>query len=119
MSVFKQCTVCEDSWESMDDVLNDKEMVFCGYQPFFQAPEKSLLLFVHEKEGCGTTIGFRLTDFKSILKHDMNFKAFEPGAAADCEGHCLNTEDLSTCNSKTCPGVSVRELIQVIKAKSS
>ncbi len=119
MGTFKTCSMCGCTWDSIDDVLADKEMTFCGYQPFFPDPKQSLLLFVHEKDGCGTTIGFHLTDFQSVVNSDMEFKAFVAGEALDCEGRCLDISDLNRCNSKTCPGVAIRELIQFIKVKAS
>ncbi len=118
MSVIKTCTMCNDSWGSIEDILADKDLVFCGYQPFFTDPEKSLFLFTHNKDNCGTTLSFYVSDFKELLGEEVSFDAFIAGEALDCEGHCLDSTDLSRCNSKTCPGVVVRDLIQVMIDKN-
>ncbi len=125
MSDLKKCTMCKVFWKDINAVLEDRCLIFCGYQPFFEDPRKGLFLFTHAKKDCGTTIGFPLYEFQPIIdkntKLHVDFSPFEPDLEndPDCEGLCLNSSDLSPCKSKTCTGVSIRDLVQDIKKRST
>jgi len=118
MSTFKSCSGCNKCWNSVEEVLDDENMILCGYQPFPNAPDKSFLLFNHDIEGCGTTISFPILPFKEYFGIKDEFESFVMGGEPDCEGRCLNAYDLGLCGSKNCKGKAIRIFIQKVKERS-
>ncbi len=120
-----KCSMCNVFWDDINAVLEDRCLIFCGYQPFFEEPRKGLFLFTHAKKGCGTTIGFHLYEFQAIIDQNTDLQIdFEPFAIdlendPDCNGLCLDIYDLSPCKSKICKGVAIRDLIQYVKKIST
>ncbi len=49
---FKTCTCCGKSWDRHIDFFADPAVTFVGYQHFYSADSRGLLLFNHS---CGTT----------------------------------------------------------------
>ncbi len=117
MSNFKTCSLCSKEWSSLEELLEDSAMDFGGYQAFPRHPERSLLLFTHKADKCGTTFSFKIDTFTKFARKPIKFSEFEFGKELDCEGHCLDTNNLSPCHSKNCPGRELRDLLQVVKSK--
>lgn len=49
---FKTCTCCGKCWQRQIDFFADPAVTFVGYQHFYSADSRGLLLFNHS---CGTT----------------------------------------------------------------
>ena len=110
-----KCTLCKSDWDTLDRFLEDNSLLFNGYQPYPNKPEKGLFLFTHKSDSCGTTLSLKVQKFKKLSDESTKFSMFVIGKEDDCEGHCLDGNDLSTCNSKNCPGTDVRKLIKAIQ----
>ena len=117
MEKYKTCSLCSTDWKSLETMLTDSSMEFCGYQAYPPKPEKGLLLFTHKTSDCGTTFSLRITDFTKFSEKVIEFNQFEMGKEPDCEGHCLDKNNLKMCHSKKCEGQKLRSLLQVVKEK--
>ena len=116
--MFKCCPLCSKCWKNVEEVLNDKNLMLCGYQPFPDEPDNSMLLFTHQIEGCGTTFSLGVADFKEYFGVTARFEEFKMGHEPDCEFRCLDVHDTNLCGNKTCKGVEVRKFLQIIKDRA-
>jgi hypothetical protein len=107
--------MCQSYWKNLDDLLHDDTLIFNGYQPRPQTPEKGSFLFTHDKENCGTTLFVEVRKFKKLLGREVEFLPFTPGENPNCEFRCINETDLLPCAAKTCNGNVIRELMQIVK----
>lgn len=112
----KCCNMCDTCWHEIREVLNDHDLEFNGYLAYPKKPEEGMFLFTHKTDDCGTTISLTVKTFQEICDNaNLSITPFELGKAPDCLHFCSRKDDLSNCDSKTCPGVAVRKLVQLIK----
>ena len=111
-SPYKSCPLCGRIWHAPADMVCDQTLKLNGYQADVPNPEKGLLLFTHESDGCYSTIGVYAIDFRfmhdGIIYPECHFQQ------ADCEGRCLDESDLEICHAHCCMAW-VRDVIQYIR----
>jgi hypothetical protein len=114
MSRFKICTTCEDSWETRDEFIYDKDMKITGYQPAVSSEVLGYVLFTHDKPGCGSTLALESEDLLDLHTGPTTDRVLYGSDA--CKGHCYRVEDISACDSP-CRNALVREVIKTILEK--
>lgn len=112
---FAQCVMCKGFWEDLDAFLHDKDLVFSGYQPHFDSPDKGCFVFWHNKADCGTSFLVRVSQFKKLLGREVEFKPFVGGGDPECDLRCMRETDFTPCPAKNCNGTVIRDLMQVVK----
>lgn len=113
-----KCCSCKKCWDSIEEILNDRDLILFGYQPYPKDPENGFLLFLHDVDDCGTTVSFNVKDFKEFFNCTDSFEAYTLGQHAGCKGKCLRTDDISRCETEGCKGAVVREFIAKVKEAS-
>lgn len=110
--LFKSCTMCITTWESLDSFLTDPHLSFIGYQANFGVLDEGLFLFNHNTATCGSTMGIKVRTFVSLF----NGKKYTDSKALseDCPRHCLDQANLERCNA-TCENAFAREIAQIIQ----
>lgn len=111
------CILCKKSWPSLEDLLNDKELLFNGYQAFPNQPQEGLLIFTHKSENCGTSMAFYVKDFAPLLPEIKDVDVFFPRQDEFCPGYCEDIENLDKCTNTHCRGRVIRDLVQIIKTR--
>jgi hypothetical protein len=106
---FKTCNVCGKTWHSMDDFINDPEIVTIGYQVNFNSLDLGFFLFNHS---CKTTLAITAGKFKSLYTGEVYTE--NKKGTDECPGCCLRKDDMSRCPSK-CECAYVREILQILK----
>jgi len=109
---YKTCPMCRKIWPRLHDLVRDRLLRLVGYQAAVPEPEKGLLLFTHEMDGCNSTLAMPARDFRFMydgpVYSECNFG--EP----TCESHCLEHSDLEACAAQCCMAW-VRAVIQYIR----
>ena len=112
-SPFKVCPMCSKKWDRLDAFLADPTVNLKGYQANFDSLEEGLFYFVHNDEGCGTTMAIPVKAVKKLS--DLPLLAPSAGhPPKGCKGLCLNEHDLSNC-PETCNCKWVRDIMQTIR----
>ena len=106
---FKQCTTCGFEWTTRKHFFEDPNVAIIGYQVNFDELEAGIFLFNHS---CGTTLGIRADDFKSI--YDGPIFTQRATETEECPEFCLHQHDLRPCPVQ-CECAYVREIMQLIK----
>ena len=94
---FKICPSCGQQWSERQDVLDDPEVSFLGYQAFVRDGVLGLFMFNHLT--CGTTMTVSARDFEDLRaggayehRHQRPEKApsycLSSGAPDDCPQQC-------------------------------
>lgn len=66
-------------------------------------------------DDCKTTFSLKISEFTRFSDKPIDFAQFTPGKEIDCEGHCLDSKNLSPCQSRDYPGTELRMLLQKVK----
>ena len=109
MTYFKNCTLCNFTWMGRDSFLSDPNIKIVGYQADFSGNEDGFFLFNHN---CGTTFSIPVNTFGDLYD-GPKYKNILTNRE-QCEGHCLDEGDLSSCKAE-CKLAYWREIIQIIK----
>jgi hypothetical protein len=112
MEKFKRCRRCGREWETRNDFLIDKNLVFTGYQINLLDLTKGLFLFNDNVDGCETTLAVPVQLFSDL--YDGKVPSVRKIGQSECEGRCLNEHDLETCQAD-CECAYIREIMQIIK----
>ena len=109
MTSFKNCKVCILTWKDRDSFLSDPDTEIIGYQINFTGFNDGYFLFNHL---CGTTLSVSV-DMFGDLYHGPKYKNILTDSD-QCQGHCLNENDLSSCGVE-CEFAFAREILQIIR----
>lgn len=110
--IFKTCSSCGTTWQSMKQFLEDKELVVEGYQASFSDSMDGLFLMTHSCEDCGSTLALKTGLFRELY-HGPEFTEHRTNMPG-CDGHCLNENDLEPCDQE-CDMRWVRDVLQMLK----
>lgn len=108
---FKTCSGCEYIWKTREDFLNDKNVLYLGYQVNFTHLEAGYFLFNHDTI-CRSTIALKVEKFRDLYNGPV-FNVSYMGTKS-CLGLCTQKLNTERCDNK-CECAFVREIIQVIK----
>lgn len=111
MVSFKTCPCCEKSWETQKEFVFDKTLELIGYSADFDVLENGLFYFVHQIEGCGTTLAIEASRFQNL--YDGPIYNERKTGTSECPGYCEERELLGRCNAK-CECAYVREICNII-----
>jgi len=109
---YKTCVKCGTSWQSPADLVGDRRLLLNGYQAAVPDAEEGLLLFTHLLDGCNSTLGVPVRDFRFMYDGPLCTEC--RFAQPDCEGHCLDETDLEPCKVQCCMAWA-RELVQFLR----
>lgn len=112
---FKVCTCCGQVWPTREGFLSDGNIRLRGYQASFKDPAEGLLLFIHMKEGCGTSIAVKAKSFRDIYTGHVYPDSAR--GSEKCPGYCLGEFNLERCDAN-CKYAYVRELLQIINQRT-
>ena len=115
MTIFKQCPMCNQKWETREEFLEDQHTVLIGYQANFKMLEKGLFLFTHTVLQCGSTIGIYASEFLDLYNGPRypDTRALTPG----CPQYCIHEKQLQRCDV-LCECAFVREVADIISKKN-
>ena len=111
-SQFKKCTSCAAVWLTRDAFLSDPEIELTGYMANFDKVKLGLLLFLHKKEGCLTTVAIKAGEVRDLYRGPV-YKENLSGTDV-CPGYCLRKTALVKCPKK-CECAWVTEVMDIIK----
>lgn len=111
--MFKRCAMCNISWETLAEFVNDPELVLEGYQAAIPDAEKGLLLFTHTRAGCSTTLSVFAREFQFLCKGPLYSEL--KMESESCPGYCLEKDNFKMCN-EFCRMNWVRQIIQLLKS---
>ena len=110
MSVFKQCTCCNNPWLSREEFLADNQLDFVGYQVNFSNLELGFFLFNHMT--CQSTIAVPAGLFKDL--YDGPIFSERQTDTKNCPGYCGDRDMFEPCIQQ-CECAYVREIIQIVR----
>jgi len=105
---FKQCLVCQHSWETREQFIADEAIVLIGYQANFVAVDKGLFLFNHS---CGGTLSINVEQFADLYAGPVYVE--RKTGSESCPGYCLHSNNLRSCPVK-CECAYVREILVLL-----
>jgi hypothetical protein len=105
---FKNCLVCQKSWQSREDFINDPEIRLIGYQANFIAIETGLFFFNHS---CDGTLALAVETFGDLYPGPIY--AERKTGSEECPGYCLHSSNLKPCPAR-CECAYVREILQLL-----
>jgi hypothetical protein len=111
---IKVCTNCGESWETMEDLLDDETLVINGYQANFKTPTEGLFIFTHKIPECQGSFAVKVNNFISLHPDPEKIAAFTPHTGK-CEGYCETMESVDLCSEENCRGRIVREVLQLVR----
>ena len=106
--VFKRCQVCNSTWVTCTEFLEDYAVDLVGYQVDFEELVAGLFLFNH---ACGATLAIQAAAFRDLYDGPV-FSERRTGTS-DCPGHCLHESELAPCPAQ-CECAYVREIVQIV-----
>ena len=107
--MFKQCSVCQQTWHVREKFLADPGIEIIGYQVSFGEIKDGLFLFNHL---CKTTLALKVKQFDDFCR-GIRYDAEATGTDA-CSGYCLDMSDLRRCDT-ACKYAYVRDILQIIR----
>jgi hypothetical protein len=110
---FKQCSMCQHTWESLQALVEDESLTLTGYQACFQNPDQGLILLTHEAEGCGTTLAIGTGRFKCLYhgpEYHEHATLTEP-----CPRLCIQEGNWEICPVE-CDMAWVRQVFQYLRS---
>jgi hypothetical protein len=110
--MFKKCTMCEKSWETLDDFVKDKEIKLNGYQVNIIDPLRGMFIFTHNIPLCGTSVAIKIDKLASLSEKPLPTQSIE--RPHDCPGHCLIESNFNKCTATFCLGQVIRDLLQTL-----
>ena len=110
MSIFKQCTCCNNSWFSRAEFLADNGLAFVGYQVNFSNLELGYFLFNHLT--CRSTIAVSAGLFMDL--YDGPIFTERKTNTENCPGYCCDRDAFGPCTQE-CECAYVREIIQIVR----
>lgn len=113
---FKTCPMCGSNWNSLEEFLKDRHLIFNGYQANFGELDQGIFFFTHEVEECGSTMGLKVRDFTPLFSGPTYGRSRQ--LSSDCPRYCLDKNNLSRCNAH-CENAFAREIAQQIKKRMS
>jgi hypothetical protein len=108
---FKKCS-CGRQWRTRDLFLSDPYLELTGYMADFENLKLGLMLFLHKKKECYTTLSIAADKVKDLY-HGPVFKKKLTGGE-QCPGICLRKETLEVC-SQRCECAWVTVVLDIIK----
>lgn len=108
---FKICTLCEYTWETRNEFLQDDTVILAGYQVNFERPEDGVLIFNHKIPECGTSLGLSPSLFKDMYEGPKYRERLH--GTERCPGFCLHEELLGPCPEK-CACAWVRGIVEIV-----
>ena len=112
-SQYRKCS-CGKTWETRDELLQDKKVRIVGYQPDFVNHKDNQFLFQHRAKTCGEFFGVRASDFSDLREKDCPDELCM--GKEDCPGYCNDTLDLRVC-SVTCRNATDRSVASKIRSR--
>ena len=106
---FKRCPICQVSWKSVREFLEDESLRMIGYQVNFHKLESGLILFNHD---CETTLSVKVEAFTGLYKGPVFIEHLAD--TEECPGYCLHQHELRPCPAQ-CECAYVREIMQLIQ----
>jgi hypothetical protein len=106
---FKACTACDRVWATRDELLDDPETSFTGYQAFVHDGVLGLFLFDHRS--CGTTLAVSAARFEDLRQGPT----YDPshGDPEHPSPHCLTAGSGASCPEE-CECAFVQHVIETI-----
>jgi len=106
---FKACTACDRVWATRDELLDDPEIAFTGYQAFVHDGVLGLFLFDHRT--CGTTLAISASSFADLREGPVYAaSAKDPEHASP---YCLTASAGETCPDE-CECAFVQHVIETV-----
>lgn len=109
---FKTCSKCRAAWQGPLELVADQSLVVTGYQPDFEDPASGLILLLHNRDGCRTTLAVKAGDLRAFYRDDR--PTLLMAGSDDCPRYCLSSEELATCRNP-CSMAWVRQVIQHLR----
>ncbi|MDX2497068.1 MAG: hypothetical protein QNL11_04105 [Desulfobacterales bacterium] len=110
MSVFKQCTCCNNPWPTREGFLADNQIDFVGYQVNYANLELGYFLFNHLT--CQSTIAVPAGLFKDL--YDGPIFSERKTNTENCPGYCGDRDSFGICGLE-CECAYIREIIQIVR----
>jgi len=107
-SDFKVCTFCGKSWQTFDDLKNDREKVLKGLQRDSTNHLYNLIMF---NCSCGTTLAMFIKEF--VTQTDIPFEIEEHGGTGQRPAYCLKAEEGGLCLEK-CACLYTRKILKAL-----
>jgi hypothetical protein len=109
--LFKKCS-CGRRWRSREAFLSDPHVELTGYMADFETLKLGLLLFLHSKKECCTTLSIYADQVRDLY-HGPIFKKRLTGGK-HCPGICLREKTLTVCK-EPCECAWVTVVLETIK----
>ncbi len=107
--------MCKKHWDSQAAFLDDRSLVFNGYQANFGVVEQGLFYFTHETVDCGSTMALNAEVFLSLYNGKRYTESKQ--LSEECQRYCLDKNELRRCQAH-CRYAFVREVTQIILNRS-
>jgi hypothetical protein len=108
---FKKCS-CGRQWRTRELFLSDPYIELTGYMADFEKLKLGLLLFLHRKKNCCTTLSIYADKVKDLY-HGPIFRKKLNGSK-QCPGICLRKKTLMVCN-QPCECAWITVVLEKIK----
>ena len=109
--LFYRCQLCEHEWKTLDEFLDDADVVLEGVHAKPIEPNEGIMYFTHSANGCGTTFGKRTGEFRELIGRTPF--TVDLSETKYCPGQCSRPKDFSNCG-KPCSSLWVRQVIVAI-----
>jgi len=109
--LFKKCS-CGIQWRTREQFLSDPHIELTGYMADFEKLRLDLVLFLHSKKNCCTTLSIYANQVKDLY-HGPIFRKKLTGSK-QCPGICLREEILAACPQQ-CECAWVTVVLEKIK----
>ncbi|MBZ0266456.1 hypothetical protein K8I28_17495 [bacterium] len=105
--------MCKNRWDTLEEFVNDPELLLEGYQAAIPNADKGLLLFTHTRAGCSTTLSLYARDFR-VLYDGPHYTDLKYNSDS-CQGYCSEKNNLKIC-TEHCRMNWVRVVLQILKS---
>lgn len=109
---LKKCPMCQ-TWFSLDDILENPEIVPIGMMFEPNHPEASFYYFNHMRSDCGSTFVVPVETVASLINESIPPDYLS--GSDQCSNHCTQLDDLNVCQVECHHAPFRRFLQQLIK----
>ncbi len=111
---IKQCKGC-DQWFSADEIINDPDIRPIGMSFLANNYSRAFFFFQHESPQCGSSF---LVDVTLLDRYIYEYiPELNLILTDNCAGHCVNIEDLDSCQNACHNAPYRRFLLKMIEIK--
>lgn len=111
---YKVCPKCGNKWNSLEELLEDRNLRIEGYQASFDDSREGLFLFTHAIKNCYSTFSVRTGDLEYLYtgpKYTIHYAFTDK-----CEQRCPNNKDFENC-SVDCDMRWAREILSKLRSR--